>query len=108
MLYFFILVSLPVLLRQPRDIKAEVYQLVSFICEASGRGNVAIDWKRVGFELPVTSRISLSKAGDTVTSILEITRTSGYYAGEYYCIAKNSAGEVTSQIAILTVEGRNI
>ena len=97
--------SLPVFLRHPVDAKVEVYKSVSFLCEVSGFGNITIIWKRIGFKLPITSKISVSKAGDMVTSILEITRTSGFYAGQYYCISKNSAGEVRSQIAKLTTQG---
>ena len=89
----------------PKDVKVEVYKSVAFLCEVSGFGNITIIWKRIGFKLPITSRINVSKAGDIVTSILNITRTSGFYAGQYYCVAKNSAGEVRSQIAKLSIQG---
>jgi len=89
----------------PKDVIVKVYTPVVFICKVSGFGNITIGWGRIRFKLPVTSRISVSKSDDTVTSILEITRTSGYYAGQYYCITKNSAGEVISQIARLSIQG---
>jgi len=99
------LVALPIFLMHPEDVIVKVYTPVVFICKVSGFGNITIDWKRIGFKLPVTSSISVIKADDTFTSILRITRTSGYYAGQYYCIAHNSVGKVTSQIARLFVKG---
>ena len=97
--------SLPVFLMHPKDVKVKVYKSVAFLCEVSGFGNITIDWKRIGFKLPITSKINVSKVGDIVTSILEIIRTSGFYAGQYYCITKNNAGEFRSQIAKLSIQG---
>lgn len=94
-------------LKHPIDVKVDVYESVTFLCEVFGFGDVKVQWKRIGFKLPATSITHARKEENVVTSILEIASTSGYYAGEYYCIARNSVGEVTSQIAKLSTEGTN-
>ena len=94
-------------LKHPIDVKVDVYESVAVLCEVFGFGNVKVQWKRIGFKLPATSRTHARKEENIVTSILEIARISGYYAGEYYCIARNGAGEVTSQMAKLSTQGTN-
>jgi len=82
-----------------------VYGSVTFECTAEGFGVIEVTWQRVGCALPITSTITTIKSTNKVTSILHITKSSGYYSGQYYCTARNSAGTVKSQKAILHVEG---
>jgi len=101
-------VSLPVFSYHPDDMTTHVYNDVALTCEAVGFGSITVTWKRISLELPDTATQSDTKSGDLFTSILRITRTNGYYAGQYYCIAENSAGKVTSEIAKLDVIGTKI
>ena len=81
---------------------------VSFKCTAHGFGVLKIVWKRVKYNIPVTAEVTEVKSLNKITSILNITKTAGYYAGQYYCIAENQAGgAVDSQIANLYVQGNN-
>ena len=57
--------------------------------------------------MPVTAEIFERKTLNGISSILNITKTVGYYSGQYYCIAENKGGNVTSQTANLHVQGNN-
>ena len=84
-----------------------VYESVSFKCTANGFGVIKIVWKRVKHNMPVTAKVTEEKSLNNITSILKITKTAGYYSGQYYCVAENEAGEVISRIADLYVQGNN-
>ena len=82
-----------------------VFGSVSFECTAEGFGIIEVTWQRVGCALPLTATITSIKSINKVTSVLRITKSSGYYSGQYYCTARNSAGIVKSEQARLYVNG---
>ena len=81
------------------------YESVSFKCTANGFGVLKIVWKRVKHKMPVTAEVTEDTSLNKITSILKITKTAGYYIGQYYCVAENKVGEVVSEIANLYVQG---
>ena len=81
------------------------YESVSFKCSASGFGVLKIVWKRIEHNMPLTAEVVEKKSLNKTTRILKITKTTGYYSGQYYCVAKNEVGEVISQTANLHVQG---
>ena len=97
--------SLPVFTSHPNNLQVDVFDNVTLICEASGFNIYTITWKRLFSRFPITATETITKTGDMVTNTLHITRTNGYYAGQYYCIAGNSAGQVSSKVAKLYVQG---
>ena len=86
-----------------------VYESVSFKCTARGFGKIKMVWKRVNHNMPETAVITEEKFFNKITSILKITKTVGYYSGQYYCVAEsNKAGKSASQPANLYVQGNNV
>ena len=83
----------------------KVYRSVLFKCSASGFGVLKIVWKRIEHNMPLTAKVTEKKLLNKITSILKITKTAGYYSGQYYCVAENEVGEVVSQTAQLHVQG---
>jgi len=105
-MHCFYVVSLPIFLSHPNHTRADVFNDVRFTCSAVGYGIVTLMWKRMGIlRVPITAVQVNSTLHDVVDSTLHIKRVNGYYAGEYYCIAENSAGQVKSKIASLLVQG---
>ena len=82
-----------------------VYESVSFKCSAHGFGAIKIIWKRINHNIPITAVASEEKSLNDISSILKITKTVGYYSGQYYCIAESKAGKSASKIANLHVQG---
>ena len=89
---------------QPDDVKVTVYKSASFSCVARGFGLIQIVWKRVKYSLPITADVTEKRLLNEVSSMLKITKIVGYYSGQYYCVAENEAGKVTSQTANLHVQ----
>ena len=58
--------------------------------------------------MPVTAEVTEEKSLNKITSILKITKTAGYYSGQYYCVAENQVGGVISRIANLYIQGNYI
>ena len=81
------------------------YESVTFKCTAHGFGVLKIVWKRVKYHMPVMAEVTEEKSLNKITSILKITKTAGYYSGQYYCVAENQVGKVVSQVANLHVQG---
>ena len=82
-----------------------VYESVSFKCIAHGYGDIKIMWRRNKYNVPATAEVTEEKSLNKISSILKVTKTVGYYSGQYYCIAENEAGKVFSQTANLHVQG---
>ena len=80
---------------------------VLFKCTAHGFGTINIFWKRVKYNMPVIAEVFERKSLNGISSILNITKTVGYYSGQYYCVAENKVGKVISQTANLHVQGYN-
>ena len=85
--------------------KIDVYESVSFKCTAHGYGDLKIVWRRKKYTIPVTAKITEEKSLNKISSILKITKSVGYYSGQYYCVAENEVGKVVSQTATLHVQG---
>ena len=100
-----IAVSLPTVSEQPNSMIINVYESVLFKCSASGFGILKIVWKRIEHNMPLTAEVTEEKSLNKITSILKITKATGYYNGQYYCVVENQVGEVVSQIAHLQVQG---
>ena len=106
---FLFAVSTPVISEHPHDANTTVYESVSFKCTARGFGKIKIVWKRVNHNMPETAvPTTEEKFLNKITGILKITKTVGYYSGQYYCVAEsNRAGKSASQPANLYVQGNN-
>ena len=89
---------------QPEDVKVTVCKSATFSCVARGFGLIQIVWKRVKYSLPITADVTEERSLNEVSSMLKITKIDGYYSGQYYCVAENEAGKVTSQTANLHVQ----
>ena len=98
---------LPTISEQPNNMNISFCESVSFKCTANGFGIIKIDWKRVKHNMPVMAEVTEETSLNKITSILKITKTAGYYSGQYYCVAENKVGEVISEIANLYVQGNN-
>ena len=99
--------SLPTISEHPNDMNTSVLNSVSFKCTAHGFRVLKIVWKRVKHNMPVTAEVTKRESLNKITSTLKFTKTAGYYAGQYYCVAENQAGEVVSRIANLYIQGNN-
>ena len=75
---------------------------VTLSCVADGNPVPTISWTKDGSSIDTSnnSKISFS-ANKTQLSITNVKRT---YSGEYRCVAKNSLGNVTSNVATLIVQ----
>ena len=100
--------SSPRFIQQPDDVNVTVYKSASFSCVARGFGLVQIVWKRIKYSLPITADVTVKTSSNEVSSTLTINKIVGYYSGQYYCVAENEAGRVTSQIASLHVQSNKL
>ena len=85
--------------------KVNVYESVSFNCTAHGYGDLKVIWKKANHNIPVTEEVTEEKPLNKISSFLKITKSVGYYSGQYYCVAENEVGKVVSQTASLYVQG---
>ena len=85
--------------------KVNVYESVSFKCTVHGYGDLKIIWKKANHNIPVTAEVTEEKSLNKISSILKITKSVGYYSGQYYCVAENEGGKAVSQTANLHVQG---
>ena len=71
-------------------------------CNATGNPKPAISWTRNGSRVDASnnSRISFSENKHQLT-ITNVNRTD---SGEYQCVASNSVGNATSDVALLDVQ----
>ncbi|XP_065905856.1 hemicentin-1-like isoform X2 [Dysidea avara] len=99
--------SLPVILNNPKSARVDAFEPVTFKCSAEGYGYITITWQKTGYVLPWTATINTTKSNNMITSILRITKTVGYYSGQYYCVVKTEAGVVVSHYAHLHVQVPN-
>ena len=86
----------------------DIHESVSFKCSASGFGEFKIVWRRIKHNMPLTAEMTEEKSLNKITSILKITKAIGFYSGQYYCVAENQVGEVSSGFADLYVQGNKI
>ena len=80
---------------------------VQFNCFIRSYDLNSVIWKKVGSQkLPFTVSVTNTSSNiNEITSVLTITEVIGYYSGQYFCEAKNSAGTATSSPATLNVNG---
>ena len=109
-IYCVFLVSLPDILGHPNPSMAAFYSSVQFSCVARGFELRTIDWKKADSpRLPFTASVTNTSSNvNEIVSVLTITEVIGYYSGQYFCEAKNSAGTATSFPANLTVNGMRV
>ena len=98
---------MPTITIQPNNENITLNKSVSFKCIVRGFGVLKIVWKRVKHDMPITAEVTEKMTINKITSILKITKTAGYYSGQYYCVAENEAGEVVSLTANLHVQGNS-
>ena len=101
----FYAVSPPVVISHPSAVTVNAFESAIFQCSFRSFGVAKIVWKKKGCLLPETASESITRKRNIVTSKLQINRAVGYYSGDYYCVAKNVAGEVLSMTADLYVKG---
>ena len=98
--------TLPEVLIDPSSIVEDTCSDPVFRCTVNGFGEITVTWRKLNDELPETSDVSVvTESLNEKFSILTIRKMVWYYAGIYYCIAKNSAGEVNSSLVTLNVTG---
>ena len=73
---------------------------MTLVCNATGNPAPTISWNRDGS--PVDTRVRISISDDEKQ--LTITNVSRTDSGEYRCVANNSLGNKTSNVAILDVQ----
>ena len=96
---------LPKIIKHPKSVNVTVFETATLECVAQAFGLLNIMWNKVGCVLPVTAIVTEIKSTNEVISILRITRTVGFYSGEYYCVVENEAGKVNSSVANLFIQG---
>jgi len=99
-------VSPPDVILHPSSITVDATGKAVFQCVVKGYGSIKVVWKKLDSRLPATARVNNNKSLNTVTSTLEIDESVGYYKGNYYCTASNSAGVVNSTVAFLNVSSK--
>ena len=93
-------------LRHPSTAIVGIFQSAVLECSFQSFGILKVVWKKHGHSLPVKASDTVTISKNTVTSVLKINRTVGYYSGKYYCVAENIAGKVASLAADLSVQGK--
>ena len=106
-LLFALLVSPPVIVKQPMDELAEIYSVITLECKVQGYGHMNVEWRKLGYPLPITASVTNGNFINGVYSILKITNVVGYYNGKYCCVVNNVAGQTTSKYAKLSVTGES-
>ena len=77
---------------------------VTLSCNVAGNPSPTISWSRSGSPLNTTGRISFLDGKKQLT-ITNVKRTD---SGEYRCVASNSLGNTTSNVATLNVQCKYI
>ena len=77
-------------------------ETVSLSCNATGNPEPTISWTRNGFPVNTRSNSSISFSEDK--KLLTITTVNRTDSGEYRCVANNSIGNDTSNVATLDVQ----
>ena len=83
------------------------YDNAQFRCITRGYELLDIVWKKADSQrLPLTAEVTnIPSNVNEIISVLTIIEAIGYYSGQYYCEAKNSAGTIKSSPATLYVNG---
>lgn len=71
-------------------------------CNATGNPQPTISWTRNGFPVNTSNNSSISFSEDK--KLLTITNVNRTDSGEYRCLANNSLGNETSDVARLDVQ----
>ena len=99
--------SPPDILSHPTASTVTFFGSVQFSCVIRSYDLSSVIWKKVGSQkLSYTASITNTSSNiNEIVSMLTITEVIGYYSGQYFCEAKNSAGTATSSLATLNVNG---
>ena len=73
---------------------------LTLVCNATGNPAPTLSWTRDGSPVDTSGRISISDDKKQLT-ITNVSRTD---SGEYRCVANNSLGNETSNVATLDVQ----
>lgn len=86
---------------QPSDLTLLSGDTAMFVCKAKAKPLALHSWTRNDVPLsPPTGRVLLHQRGE----VLEIRQVTSADAGQYRCLAENTAGELTSAYASLSVD----
>ena len=105
--YFTLLVSPPLIIKQPTDEVAEIFSFITLECKVQGYGHMNVEWRKLGYPLPNTAVVSNINFTNGICSILKIKNVVGYYDGMYCCVVSNVAGQTTSKYAKVSVKGKS-
>ena len=95
-IYFYVVIP-PIIIRQPGQQIVDIYQNVTFLCEAEGF-QVSYFWKKCGGDVhPILARCSN----------LVLSDVTPFDNGQYYCEAINDGGATPSNIVTLEVKGNH-
>ena len=75
---------------------------VTLSCNATGNPEPTISWTRNGFPVNASNDSSISFSEDN--KLLTITNVNRTDSGEYRCVANNSIGNDTSNVATLNIQ----
>ena len=97
----YIAVSSVVIREHPKNMYVPQGSQVTFICQATGDGDITYLWQRVDNG----SELDLIRTSGINSNELIISSVSPDDAGSYICIASNKNVKTESRIAILDVQG---
>ena len=106
-LFFTLLVSPPLIIKQPTDEVAEIFSFITLECKVQGYGYMKVEWRKLGYPLPNIAVVTNANLTNGVCSILKITNVVGYYDGMYCYVVSNVAGQTTSKCAKVSVKGKS-
>ena len=102
-----LIVMLPEVTIEPESfVEAETCGEAVLKCTASAYGNLVVEWKKINGKLPETTEISITKSLNQRVTKMTITKAAWYHKGDYYCVAKNDAGEVNSSLVHVNITGK--
>ncbi|ELV11784.1 Hemicentin-2 [Tupaia chinensis] len=90
----------PVVKPLPSVIRAVVEEEVLLPCEASGTPRPTITWQKEGLSVPAGPSVQVLPSGQ-----LRIVQVSPEDAGNYFCLAQNSAGSAMGKTRLSVQEG---
>lgn len=93
-------------MNHPNPAVVAFYSSIQFSCIARGFELKTVEWKKTDSQrLPFTATVTNTLSNNEIFSVLTVTEVIGYYSGQYFCEARNSAGTATSSQATLFVNG---
>ena len=97
---FLIVTDQPEITVHPKAETISERENLTLVCNATGNPAPTLSWTRDGSPVDTSGRISISDDKKQLT-ITNVSRTD---SGEYRCVANNSLGNETSNVATLDVQ----